>query len=154
MAQKLTPFLWFDGRAEEAAEFYTSVFPGAKITGIQRAGDDGPVIVASFELFGQQFAALNGGPDFAFTEAISFQIDCESQDEVDYYWGKLLDDGGEPSQCGWLKDKFGVSWQVVPRRLMELLQDEDSERANRVMQSMLGMVKIEIPELERAYAGG
>jgi predicted 3-demethylubiquinone-9 3-methyltransferase (glyoxalase superfamily) len=148
MAPKITPFLWFDNQAEEAMNFYVSVFPNSEALGVNRMGDT--VITTNFRLNGQEFVALNGGPQFKFTEATSFVIDCASQDEVDYYWNKLTADGGEESQCGWLKDKFGLSWQVVPSRLMELLQDPDPGRANRAMQAMLQMKKIEIPKLEQA----
>jgi predicted 3-demethylubiquinone-9 3-methyltransferase (glyoxalase superfamily) len=156
MAQKITPCLWFDNQAEDAMNFYLSVFKDAKAGEVSRYGDGGPmpagtVLTASFSLFGQDFVALNGGPEFNFTEAISFQIDCEDQEEVDYYWDRLTE-GGEESMCGWLKDKFGLSWQVIPRRLPELLQGEDPEKANRVMQAMLQMQKIDVAELERAYA--
>jgi predicted 3-demethylubiquinone-9 3-methyltransferase (glyoxalase superfamily) len=158
MAQKITPCLWFDNQAEEAMNFYVSVFKDASAGDVTRYGEGGPmsegsVLTASFTLFGQEFLGLNGGPEFKFSEAISFQIDCGDQEEVDYYWNALTE-GGEESQCGWLKDKFGLSWQVIPRRLYELLQDEDPEKASRVMQAMLQMVKIDIAELERAYAQG
>jgi predicted 3-demethylubiquinone-9 3-methyltransferase (glyoxalase superfamily) len=157
MPQKITPMLWFDREAQEAAEFYVSVFPDSKVTGIQRQGEAGPgepgaVMVVAFELAGQEFTALNGGPLFTFNESISFVIACGPQEVVDYYWDTQTD-GGEPSLCGWLKDRFGVSWQVVPRRLFELMRDPDAARANRVMQAMLQMRKIDIAELERAYAG-
>jgi len=157
VVQRITPFLWFDGNAEAAATFYVSVFPNSEITAISRYGEAGPgpagsVMVVSFRLDGQAFQALNGGPEFAFTEAISLLIDCESQEEVDHYWEKLAD-GGEPGPCGWLKDRFGVSWQVVPRVLPEMLRDEDPERAGRVMQAMMGMGKLDVTGLERAYAG-
>ena len=155
MAQKITPFLWFDNQAEEAMNFYVSVFKDSEALGVSRYGDAGPapagsVMVASFKLLGQEFTALNGGPMFKFTEAVSFLIDCKSQEEVDYYWEKLSE-GGETSMCGWLKDQFGLSWQVVPGILTDLLQDEDPAKANRVMQAMLQMTKIEIAELKRAY---
>lgn len=158
MAQKITPFLWFDGNAEEAMNFYVSVFKDAEAGNVSRFGEGGPapagtVLTASFTLFGQEFVALNGGPEFKFTEAVSFLIDCKNQEEIDYYWNRLTE-GGEESVCGWLKDKFGLSWQVVPGRLMELIQDEDPEKANRVMQAFRQMVKIDIAELERAYAQG
>lgn len=157
MTQKITPCLWFDDQAEVAAKFYVSVFKNSEILDISRFGDAGPrpagmAMTASFRLDGQEFLALNGGPEFKFTEAISFSIDCASQKEVDYFWEKLSE-GGEPGPCGWLKDKFGLSWQVVPAILPKLLQDEDHERANRVMQAMLHMSKIDIAKLERAYAG-
>jgi predicted 3-demethylubiquinone-9 3-methyltransferase (glyoxalase superfamily) len=154
--QKLTPCLWFDTEGEEAATFYTSVFPNSKILEITRYGSAGPraermVMTVSFELDGQAFIALNGGPDFTFTEAISFEVNCESQEEVDSYWS-TLSEGGEEGPCGWLKDKFGVSWQIVPKRLVELLTDPDQEKAQRVMAAMLKMRKIEIDALERAAA--
>ena len=153
----LTPCLWFDTEGEEAATLYTSVFPNSKIHEVARYGEAGPreagtVMTVSFELNGQKFLALNGGPDFKFNEAISFQIDCENQEEVDMYWNKLSE-GGEEGPCGWLKDRFGVSWQVVPTRLPELLVDPDREKAQRVMAAMLKMKKIQIDELEEAYEG-
>jgi predicted 3-demethylubiquinone-9 3-methyltransferase (glyoxalase superfamily) len=153
---KITPCLWFDTEGEDAAQFYTSVFPNSRIVDIARYGSAGPrpegmVMTVSFELDGQTFVALNGGPDFTFSEAISFQVDCESQEEVDEYWSKLSA-GGEEGPCGWLKDKFGLSWQIVPRVLPELLADPDQEKAQRVMSAMLKMKKIEIDELERAAA--
>jgi len=154
--QKLTPCLWFDTEGEEAATFYTSVFPNSKILEVTRYGSAGPraegmVMTVSFELDGQKFIALNGGPDFTFTEAISFEVNCGSQEEVDSYWS-TLSEGGEEGPCGWLKDRFGVSWQIVPKRLVELLTDPDQEKAQRVMAAMLKMRKIEIDELERAAA--
>jgi predicted 3-demethylubiquinone-9 3-methyltransferase (glyoxalase superfamily) len=153
--QKITPFLWFDDQAEEAAKFYTSVFKDSKMGAISRYGEAGPgkpgsVMTASFSLNGQEFTALNGGPEFHFTEAVSFYVHCKDQDEVDYYWEKLTQ-GGEPGPCGWLKDKFGLSWQIVPDRLMELLQDKDPQKASRVTQAMLQMGKIVIADLEQAY---
>jgi predicted 3-demethylubiquinone-9 3-methyltransferase (glyoxalase superfamily) len=156
MSQRITPFLWFDSNAEAAANFYVSVFPNSEITEISHYGEAGPraagsVMVVSFRLDRQEFAALNGGPEFTFTEAVSFSIACANQKEVDYYWDKLTD-GGEPGPCGWLKDKFGVSWQVVPTLLTEMLQDEDRQRADRVMQAMLQMGKIGVAKLEEAYA--
>ena len=152
-----TPCLWFDTEGEEAARLYTSVFPNSRVVGVERYGEAGPrpegtVMTVNFELDGKPFLALNGGPQYSFSEAISFQIDCAGQGEVDRYWN-ALSDGGEEGPCGWLKDRFGVSWQVVPRRLTELLSDPDPAAAQRVMQAMLGMRKIEIPELERAAAG-
>jgi predicted 3-demethylubiquinone-9 3-methyltransferase (glyoxalase superfamily) len=152
--QSITPCLWFDTEGEDAARFYTSVFPNSRIVEIARYGDAGPrdagtVMTVSFELDGQRFIALNGGPEFTFSEAISFQIDCETQEEVDTYWRKLTD-GGEEGPCGWLKDRYGVSWQVVPKRLSELLNDPDREKSQRVMAAMLQMRKIEIDDLERA----
>jgi predicted 3-demethylubiquinone-9 3-methyltransferase (glyoxalase superfamily) len=154
--QKLTPCLWFDTEGEEAATFYTSVFPDSKILEITRYGSAGPrtegtVMTVTFELDGQKFIALNGGPDFTFSEAISFEVSCDSQEEVDAYWSKLSE-GGEEGPCGWLKDRFGVSWQIVPKVLVELLTDSDQEKAQRVMAAMLKMRKIEIDELERAAA--
>jgi predicted 3-demethylubiquinone-9 3-methyltransferase (glyoxalase superfamily) len=156
VAKKITPFLWFDNQAEEAAEFYVSVFENSEILSVSRYGEVGPgtpgtAMTVHFRLDGQEFEALNGGPHYTFTEAISFVIDCETQEEVDYYWSKLSE-GGRPDQCGWLKDRFGLSWQVVPRALIELLQDPDPERANRVMQAMLQMTKIDIAALEEAHA--
>jgi len=154
--QTITPCLWFDTEGEEAANFYTSLFPNSKIREIARYGSAGPraegtVMTVSFELNGQEYVALNGGPDFKFNEAVSFQVGCESQEEVDRYWS-ALSDGGEEGPCGWLKDKFGLSWQIVPTRLPELLGDPDREKSQRVMRAMLGMRKIEIDGLERAAA--
>jgi predicted 3-demethylubiquinone-9 3-methyltransferase (glyoxalase superfamily) len=153
---QLTPCLWFDTEGEDAAELYTSVFPNSKILEIARYGSAGPrpegtVMTVTFELDGQEFLALNGGPEFTFNEAVSFQIPCRDQAEVDHYWEKL-GEGGEHGPCGWLKDRFGLSWQVVPNRLTELLTDSDREKAQRVMAAMLQMGKIEIDELERAAA--
>jgi predicted 3-demethylubiquinone-9 3-methyltransferase (glyoxalase superfamily) len=152
----ITPFLWFDTEGEEAAKFYTSVFPNSKIVDVARYGSAGPrpegmVMTVSFELDGQKFVALNGGPEFTFNEAISFEVSCKDQEEVDTYWSKLSE-GGEKGPCGWLKDKFGVSWQIVPVVLIELLADPDREKSQRVMQAMLKMKKIEIDGLERAAA--
>ena len=154
--QKITPCLWFDTEGEEAAQFYTSVFPNSRIVEVTRYGSAGPraegtVMTVSFELDGRGFVALNGGPDFTFNEAISLQVDCDSQDEVDSYWN-ALSEGGEEGPCGWLKDKYGVSWQIVPRVLTELISDPDQEKAQRVMAAMLQMRKIEIAELEKAAA--
>ena len=154
--QKITPFLWFDGNAEEAMNFYTSIFRNAKVGSISRYGEAGPgpagsVLTASFELEGLQFTALNGGPHFKFNEAISFHVACESQAEVDYFWDRL-GAGGQIQQCGWLKDKFGVSWQIVPTALPRLLGDPDRTKANRVMQAMLQMKKLDIAALERSAA--
>jgi predicted 3-demethylubiquinone-9 3-methyltransferase (glyoxalase superfamily) len=150
----LTPFLWFDTEAEQAAAFYTSVFPNSKIVEVTHYGSAGPraegmVMTVAFELDGQRFVALNGGPDFSFSEAISFVVDCETQQEVDMYW-ETLSEGGEEGPCGWLKDKFGLSWQVVPNALPRLLTDPDTEKAQRVMAAMLEMKKIDIETLERA----
>jgi predicted 3-demethylubiquinone-9 3-methyltransferase (glyoxalase superfamily) len=156
--QKIHPCLWFDKEAEEAAHFYTSVFKDSRIIDVTRYGEAGPgepgsVLVVMFEVAGQQLMALNGGPEFKFTEAISLYVNCESQEEVDEYWERLTE-GGEESQCGWLKDKYGLSWQIVPNRLIELLRDENRDKANAAMQAMLKMKKIDVAELERAYAGG
>jgi predicted 3-demethylubiquinone-9 3-methyltransferase (glyoxalase superfamily) len=153
----LTPYLWFDTEGEEAAEFYTSVFPNSRILEITRYGSAGPrpegtVMTVSFELDGKRFVALNGGPDFTFNEAVSFLVDCETQDEVDSYWN-TLSEGGEQGPCGWLKDRFGLSWQIVPTALPRLLGDPDREKAQRVMATMLNMGKIDVAELERAAAG-
>lgn len=155
--QKITPFLWFDGNAEEAVNFYTSIFKSAKIKTVSRYGDAGPgpkgsVMTASFELEGQEFIALNGGPMFKFTEAISFVVNCKTQEEIDMFWEKLSE-GGQKSQCGWLKDKFGLSWQVVPTKLDELMASGDAEKSNRVMMAMLKMTKMEIDVLQKAYDG-
>ena len=154
--QGITPWLWFDTEAEEAATFYASVFPNSRIVDVARYGSAGPrpegtVMTVSFELNGQQFAALNGGPEFSFTEAISFQVACETQEEVDSYW-ETLSDGGEEGPCGWLKDRYGVSWQIIPTALPRLLSDPDPERSQRVMEAMLKMKKIEIRDLEQAVA--
>jgi predicted 3-demethylubiquinone-9 3-methyltransferase (glyoxalase superfamily) len=148
--QKITPCLWFESQAEEAVNFYTSVFKNSKIDSIARNAD-GSVLTISFQLEGLNYLALQGGPaGFAFNESISLSVDCQSQEEVDYLWNRLTADGGEESMCGWLKDKYGLSWQIVPRRLMELLQDPDKARAGRVMQAMLKMRKIEVNKLEEA----
>jgi predicted 3-demethylubiquinone-9 3-methyltransferase (glyoxalase superfamily) len=157
ITQKLTPCLWFDTEGEEAATFYTSVFPNSRIVDIARYGEGAPrpagtVMVVTFELDGQQFVALNGGPQFAFSEAISFQVSCEGQEEVDHFWN-TLSEGGEEGPCGWLKDRFGLSWQVVPTALPALLGDPDPERAQRAMAAMLKMHKIVIADLELAAAG-
>jgi predicted 3-demethylubiquinone-9 3-methyltransferase (glyoxalase superfamily) len=154
--QKITPYLWFDTEGEEAATFYTSVFPNSRVVHVARYGSAGPrpegtVMTVSFELDGQKFVALNGGPEFTFSEAISFQVSCESQEEVDSFWNALAE-GGEEGPCGWLKDRFGVSWQIVPTRLQELLSDPSPERSQRVMQAMLQMRKLEIDALEKAAA--
>ena len=152
---KITPFLWFDGKAEEAANFYVSVFDNAKILSASRYGEDTPgepgtVMTVEFELDGQAFIALNGGPEYTFTPAVSFSIDCKTQAEVDHYWDRLSD-GGKPIQCGWLQDKYGLSWQVVPSILPELLKDENDAKSDAVMQAMLKMVKLDIAELQAAY---
>ena len=156
--QKITPFLWFDDRAEEAMHHYVSIFRNSKVHGVARYGDAGPgpkgsVMIAAFELEGQRFTALNGGPQFKFTEAVSFVVNCETQAEVDRLWDKLLEGGGKPSQCGWLKDKFGLSWQIIPTVLPELISDPDPERARRVTEAMLQMTKIDLATLRQAYEG-
>ena len=153
---EITPCLWFDTEGEDAARFYTSVFPNSRIVDVTRFGEAGPraagtVMTVSFELDGQKFVALNGGPDFTFSEAISFQVDCKTQEEVDAFWSKLSE-GGEEGPCGWLKDRYGVSWQVIPTALPELLGDPDREKSQRVMEAMLKMKKIEIGALEQAAA--
>jgi len=153
--QKITPFLWFDGKAEEAMNFYVAIFKNSQILSVTRYGEAGPgpkgtVMTAKFELDGQAFVALIGGPLFTFTEAISFVVNCETQQEVDELWEKLSE-GGQKSRCGWLKDKYGLSWQVVPTALVEMLQDKDPKKSNRVMQAMLQMDKIDIETLRRAY---
>jgi predicted 3-demethylubiquinone-9 3-methyltransferase (glyoxalase superfamily) len=159
--QKITPCLWFDSNAEEAVNFYTSIFKNSKIGNISRYGEAGyeihgkpagTVLTIEFELNGQAFTALNAGPLFKFNEAISFQVSCESQEEVDYYWGKLSDGGDEKAQvCGWLKDKYGLSWQIVPTVLGEMLQDKDPEKSGRVMEALLQMKKLDIERLKEAY---
>src|SRR5438132_5918684 len=155
--QKITPFLWFDNQAEEAANFYASVFKNSKIGTISRYGEAGPgpkgsVMVVTFQLAGEEFMALNGGPLFKFTEAISLSVNCETQEEVDELWEKLSE-GGEKGRCGWLKDKYGLSWQINPTVLGEMLSDKDAEKSNRVMRAMLKMNKIVIEDLKRAYEG-
>jgi len=156
--QKITPFLWFDGQAEEAANFYVSVFPNSKIRRVLRVGDAGPgpkgsVLTVEFELDGQPFTALNGGPQYKFNEAVSFVIDCGSQEEVDRYWEKLLDGGGKEIACGWLRDRYGLAWQVTPRILIEMLNDPDEKKSARVMRAMMDMVKIDVSAIEKAYRG-
>ena len=159
-AKRITPCLWFDDQAEEAARFYASVFKNSKIGKISRYGKEGfevhgrkegTVMTVEFEIEGQKFVALNGGPHFKFNEAVSFQVHCESQQEIDYFWSKLAE-AGEEGPCGWLKDKFGLSWQVIPRALPQMLMDENSEKAQRVMKSMLQMRKIDIAALKQAQA--
>jgi predicted 3-demethylubiquinone-9 3-methyltransferase (glyoxalase superfamily) len=155
--QKITPFLWYDHQAEEAINLYISIFKDGKILHISRYGEAGPgpkgsVMTARFELFGREFLALNGGPHFKFTEAFSLMVECETQDEVDEYWDKLSD-GGSKSQCGWLKDKFGLSWQIVPRALGEMLMSSDKEASKRTMLAMLKMQKLDIAQLRAAYNG-
>jgi len=152
---KITPFLWFDGQAEEAANYYVSIFKNSKILKISRYGEAGPgpkdsVMLVVFQLDGQEFIALNGGPQFEFTEAVSFSVDCKTQQEVDEYWEKLTS-GGEEGVCGWLKDKYGLSWQINPTVLGEMLNDPDAQKAKQVMEAMLKMKKIQIDELQQAY---
>jgi predicted 3-demethylubiquinone-9 3-methyltransferase (glyoxalase superfamily) len=154
--QKITPFLWFNDNAEDAAQFYTSIFKDSKVLEVSRApegtpGGGGRVLSVVFRLEGQEFFALNGGPHFKLNEAFSLYVDCETQEEVDQLWEKLIAGGGEPSQCGWLKDKFGLSWQIIPRTLTKYLRDPDPAKAGRVMQAMLTMRKIDIAALEKAY---
>ena len=155
MIQKITPFLWFNDQAEEAAKFYTSIFKNSKIGAVVRYGDSGPgpkgsVLVVDFELEGQTFTALNGGPQFEFTQAVSLVVHCEDQKEVDYFWTKLISDGGEESQCGWLKDKYGLSWQIIPNRMLELLKDP--AKSDKMMKAMMPMKKIDLKTLEDAVA--
>jgi predicted 3-demethylubiquinone-9 3-methyltransferase (glyoxalase superfamily) len=163
VVQKITPCLWFDDQAEEAVAFYTSIFKNSKVVAVSRYGEAGKeihgrpagsVMTVAFELEGQTFTALNGGPVFKFNEAVSLQVDCQTQAEVDHYW-KKLSEGGDPSaqQCGWLKDRYGLSWQIVPRVLIEMLMDPDAGKSQRVMTAMLRMKKIDIEELRRAFAG-
>lgn len=152
--QKITPFLWFDNQAKQAAKFYTSVFKDSKIKTPITTFDDTPsgsVDIIAIELFGQDFTLMSAGPQFKFTEAVSFVIDCADQEEVDYYWEKLTVDGGEESQCGWLKDKYGLSWQIVPKQLGELIGDKDPVKAKRVMEAMLKMKKIDINVIQQAH---
>ena len=155
--QKITPFLWFDSNAEEAMNFYVSIFKNSKIVNVSRYGEAGPgpkgsVMVGTFQIDGQEFLALNGGPQFTFSPAISFVVNCETQEEVDHYWEKLSE-SGRTDQCGWLQDKFGLSWQIVPRILGKLLGDKDPKKSQRVMQAMLQMTKIDIAKLQEAYDG-
>jgi predicted 3-demethylubiquinone-9 3-methyltransferase (glyoxalase superfamily) len=157
IGQRITPFLWFDHQAEEAANFYVSIFKNSRILSTVRHGDAGPgpkgsVMTVEFELDGQQFVALNGGPIFKFTEALSLVVNCASQEEVDYFWEKLTADGGQEVQCGWVKDKYGLSWQVVPTRAIELLKDKDAAKSQKVMQAILQMKKIDLSKVEQAYA--
>ena len=155
----ITPCLWFDGNAEEAVKFYTSIFKDGKILSTSYYGPgmhlpEGTVLTITFEIMGQQFMALNGGPEFKFDEAISLMIPCDTQEEIDYYWDKLTAAGGQPVQCGWLKDKFGLSWQVVPRIIEKHLNDKDQAKTDRVMKAVMGMVKLDIAEIEKAYREG
>ncbi len=156
--QKITPFLWFDANAEEAVNFYTSIFKNSKVKDVSRYGDAGPgprdqVMVMSFELEGQEFTALNGGPRFKFNESISFVVHCKGQKEVDHHWDKLLEGGGETQACGWLKDRFGLSWQIVPDEFFELIKDKNPAARGRVMQAMMGMIKFDVEGLKKAAAG-
>ncbi len=148
--QKITPFLWFDGNAEEAMNFYTSIFKNSKIMSVTRQVKNGPIFTATFQLEGQEFYVLNGGPQFKFTEAISFFVNCETQQEVDELWEKLSE-GGEKSRCGWLKDKYGLSWQIIPTALGKMLNDKDPVKSKRVLNAMLQMDKIDIITLRQAY---
>ncbi|HYH97044.1 VOC family protein [Hyalangium sp.] len=155
--QKITTFLWFDNNAEEAMNLYVSIFKNSKVLSVTRYGDAGPgpkgsVMTATFQLEGQEFIALNGGPHFKFTEAISLFVNCDTQEEVDDLWTKLTAGGGAPSQCGWLKDKFGLSWQIIPSALMELMADKDPAKSKRVMEAMLQMTKIDISKIKAAYS--
>ena len=157
MQQRIVPNLWFDTQAEEAANFYISVFKNSRIVSIAHytaagPGPEGSVLTVEFELDGQRFVGINGGPQFTFSEAVSFQIDCDGQDEIDYYWERLTD-GGEESQCGWLKDRYGLSWQVVPKGMDELFSHPDKERARRAMEAMFGMKKLDVAALQRAADG-
>lgn len=161
ITQKITPFLWFDGQAEEAVNFYTSIFKGSKISSVTRYNEEvakvagrpkGSVMTIDFELAGQKFTALNGGPEFKFTEAVSFVVHCETQEEVDEFWEKLSA-GGQKSQCGWLKDKYGLSWQITPVLLLEYLQHKDPQKVQRAMHAMLQMSKLDIAKLKQAYEG-
>jgi predicted 3-demethylubiquinone-9 3-methyltransferase (glyoxalase superfamily) len=156
--QKISTFLWYDGKAEEAVSLYTSIFKNSKILSVMRCGEAGPgprdsVLTVHFQLEGQEFIALNGGPMFKFTEAISLLVNCDTQQEIDEYWSKLTADGGQESQCGWLKDKFGLSWQIVPTALFKLMKDPDPAKSGRVMQALLQMRKLDLARLEAAYAG-
>jgi len=155
IAQKITPFLWYDNQAEEAANFYVSIFKNSRVLGVTRYGKSGPgpegsVLTAAFELEGQKFTALNGGPRFTFNESVSFVVNCETQEEIDYFWEKLSSDGGQESQCGWLKDKFGLSWQVVPTILPELITSKDAKKSERVMQALMQMKKLDLAKLKQA----
>lgn len=156
--QKITPFLWFDGKAEEAIKLYTSLFKNSKIININYWGEGSPfpkeqVMTGTFELDGQRFYAFDAGPQFKFTEAMSFFVSCETQEEIDHFWNKLTADGGQESRCGWLKDKFGISWQIIPTVLMELMADKDLAKAGRAMQAMMKMNKIIIADLQKASEG-
>jgi predicted 3-demethylubiquinone-9 3-methyltransferase (glyoxalase superfamily) len=156
--QKITPFLWFDGNAEEAMNFYVSVIPNSKVLGLTRVGEAGPgpkgsVLTAKFMLHGVEFAALNAGPQFKFNEAVSFVINCETQDEIDKYWSALSAGGGREGDCGWLKDKYGLSWQITPVQLMQMLGDKDQQKAGRAMKAMMQMKKLDLKALKQAFDG-
>ncbi len=150
--KKITPFLWFDAQAEEAMNFYASLFKNSKVINVSR-GPDGKAFSVAFELDGQEFLGLNAGPQFKFNEAVSMFVNCEDQSEVDHFWNALIADGGEESMCGWLKDKYGLSWQIIPKQLGELMGDPDREKSGRVMQAMLKMKKIIIEDLQQAHGG-
>ena len=157
-SQKITTFLWYDGKAEEAAHYYVSVFDDARVidpvrTPEERASEAPPPMIVTFELAGQRFMALNGGPQFHFTEAVSLYVDCEDQAEVDRYWNRLIGDGGEPGQCGWLKDRYGLSWQIIPEDLRRYIGDPDPAKSGRAIQALLGMSKIDVEALRAAHAG-
>jgi predicted 3-demethylubiquinone-9 3-methyltransferase (glyoxalase superfamily) len=156
MPEPIAPCLWFDDQAEDAANYYVSVFKDSRVLHVDRFSEVGPdpndrVVFVEFQINGQPFQAINGGPAFSFSEAISFSIACETQEEIDYYWNTFINDGGEPSQCGWLKDKYGVSWQIVPKMLTTLMRDADRVRAGQAMRRMLQMTKLDIAELQAAY---
>jgi predicted 3-demethylubiquinone-9 3-methyltransferase (glyoxalase superfamily) len=151
---KVTPFLMFDDQLERAIALYTTIFPRSQVTNVSRSGSDGPITAAHFVIGGQSFMGFNGGPRFAFSEGFSLFVDCEDQSEVDEYWDKLVAAGATPTACGWIKDPFGLSWQIVPRRFMELMGDSDPGKVKAVVDAMLGMVKLDVAELERAHAEG
>jgi predicted 3-demethylubiquinone-9 3-methyltransferase (glyoxalase superfamily) len=158
MREKITTCLWFDTEGEEAAEFYCALIPNSRVTGVERYGEAGPrpagtAMTVTFELDGRPYVALNGGPDYRFNEAVSFQVSCEDQDEVDHYWSTLTADGGQEGPCGWCKDRWGLSWQIVPKALPELLGDPDQQRAQRAMKAMLGMGKLDVAALQAAADG-
>jgi len=150
---KVTPFLMFNDQLEAALEFYTATFPDSEVRNVARAGRDGPVFSAEFVVGGQSFMAYNGGPHFSFSEGFSLYVDCEDQDEVDEYWDKLVRAGAQPSRCGWITDPFGLSWQIIPRRFVELMRDQDPRKVKAVMEAMMTMSKLEVAALEKAYAG-
>lgn len=152
MQKKVTPFLMFNDQLEAAMEFYTATFPDSEVKNVARSGKDGPISSAEFIVGGQAFMAYNGGPHFSFSEGISLFVDCEDQDEVDEYWDKLVKAGATPTQCGWIKDQFGLSWQIVPKRFRELISDEDPKKVKAVVEAMMKMVKLDVATLEKAYA--